>query len=65
MELAKIRAYDKLQIDTGIEEDELMVAFFKHNIMTNPGFKKIIDDCKAKVQQSINDGLAKLVSIQR
>ena len=50
MELAKIRAYDKLQIDTGIEEDELMVAFFKHNIMTNPGFKKIIDDCKAKVQ---------------
>eukprot|EP00353_Schmidingerella_taraikaensis_P010126 CAMPEP_0185576012 /NCGR_PEP_ID=MMETSP0434-20130131/7042_1 /TAXON_ID=626734 ORGANISM="Favella taraikaensis, Strain Fe Narragansett Bay" /NCGR_SAMPLE_ID=MMETSP0434 /ASSEMBLY_ACC=CAM_ASM_000379 /LENGTH=146 /DNA_ID=CAMNT_0028193059 /DNA_START=1220 /DNA_END=1659 /DNA_ORIENTATION=+ len=45
-DLAKIRAFDKLFLDTGIEEEDITHAFMTHGISEREEFKKIIAEAK-------------------
>ena len=52
-ELAKIRAFDKLFFDTGVEEEDITQAFFDHRISQREEFKAIIENSKKLYEEKL------------
>ena len=52
-ELAKIRAFDKLFFDTGVEEEDIKQAFLDHRISQREEFKAIIENSKKLYEEKL------------
>ena len=61
-ELAKIRAFDKLFFDTGVEEEDIMHAFVTHRIGEHPAFLQIMAESKSRLQEKVQILLNKLAA---
>ena len=48
-ELAKIRSFDKLYFDTGVEEEDITCAFIAYKLTENEEFKQIVAGQKAAI----------------
>ena len=59
MELAKTRAFDKLFFDTGVEEEDILQAFYDHKIAQTSEFKQIIADCRQLAEKKLQELLNK------
>ena len=53
LELAKIRAFDKLFDVTSVEEEDITTAFSAHNIAESKEFVAIMNEAKIKYDQKL------------
>ena len=61
-ELAKIRSFDKLYFDTGVEEEDITSAFIAYKLSENEEFKQIIAGQKAAINEKVQVLLNKLAA---
>jgi len=52
-QLAKVRAFDKLFFETGVEEEDITAAFIKHKIGETEEFKQLMAESKKNFQQKV------------
>lgn len=49
MMLEKMKAFDELALNKGIEEGDITAAFKKYNLENDEDYKKMIEESKAKL----------------
>lgn len=55
MEMHKLRAFDKLFQETGVEEEDITKAFLKFKLNETTEFKEMMTNSKVAIQQKIQE----------
>ena len=53
MEMHKLRAFDKLFFETGVEEEDITKAFLKFKLSETSEFKEMMTNSKVAIQNKI------------
>ena len=57
LEMSKMRAFDRLFMDTGIEQEDILKAFVKYDLEESEEFKQAVSDareqCSEKIRQTM------------
>ena len=59
MEMHKLRAFDKLFAETGVEEEDITKAFLKYKLAETQEFKDMMEHSKEAIKTKINEFMQK------
>lgn len=64
MEVHKIKAFDKLFKETGVEEEDITKAFIQYKLSEAPEFKEMMAKTKTQIQEKIKEFMEKAKAAQ-
>ena len=59
MEMHKLRAFDKLFAETGVEEEDITKAFLKYQLSETAEFKAMMEKSKNDIKNKIQEFMMK------